>query len=115
VAVREERGDVAALLAEWKKNEQQLRARFDLDKDGRIDIKEWELARLQAKREVRKQQAEAQTGSVEGVHLLRKPQDGRLFLLANEVPDKLGSRYRFWSWAHLVIFVGTGIAALFLF
>jgi hypothetical protein len=112
VAVREERGDVAALLAEWKKNEQQLRARFDLDQDGRIDIKEWELARLQAKREVRKQHAEAQTGSVEGVHLLRKPQDGRLFLLANEVPDKLGSRYRFWSWAHLAIFIAAGSAAI---
>jgi hypothetical protein len=115
VAAREERGDVAELLAEWKKNEQQLRARFDLDKDGRIDIKEWELARLQAQREVRKQHAETRSRSIEGVHLLRKPADGRLFLLANEMPDKLGSRYRSWSWAHLVIFAGTGIAALVLF
>jgi hypothetical protein len=112
---RDERADVGALLADWKKKEQRLRERFDLDRDGRIDLKEWGLARLQAQREVRKQHAESRSRVVEGVHLLRKPGDGRLFLLANEMPDKLGSRYRFWSWAHLVIFAGTGIAALFLF
>ena len=75
-------------------------------------MKEWELARLQAQREIRKRQREMQSPSVEGVHLLRKPGDGRLFLLANEMPDKIGSRYRFWSWVHLVIFVGAGSAGL---
>lgn len=112
VTAREERADVANLLSEWKRNEAALRKRFDLNSDGRIDLKEWELARLQAQREVRKQHAESQPRSVEGIHLLRKPGDGRLFLLANEMPDKLGARYRFWSWAHLVIFIGTGSAAL---
>jgi hypothetical protein len=113
-AVRDERADVGALLAEWKKNSQQLRERFDLDRDGQVGIKEWELARLQAQREVRKQHAETRSRSVEGVHLLRKPGDGRLFLLANEMPDKLGSRYRFWSWAHLAVFLGAGAAGLFM-
>jgi hypothetical protein len=115
VTARDERADVGALLADWKKNEQRLRERFDLNQDGRIDLKEWELARLQAQREVRKQHAESRSRAVEGVHLLRKPGDGRLFLLANEMPDRLGARYRFWSWAHLVIFIGAGSAALFLF
>jgi hypothetical protein len=114
VAARDERADVGALLAEWKKNPQQLRDRFDLDRDGMLDIKEWELARLQAQREFRKQHAEPQSRPVEGVHLLRKPRDGRLFLLANEMPDKLGSRYRYWSWVHLVIFLGAGSAGLFM-
>ncbi|HKA38316.1 MAG TPA: hypothetical protein VKD25_00995 [Burkholderiales bacterium] len=113
-AAREERADVGALLAEWKKNGQRLRERFDLDKDGRIDLKEWELARLQAQREVRKQHAESRSRAVEGVHRLRKPGAGRLFLLANEMPDRLGARYHFWSWAHLVTFVGAGVAALFM-
>jgi hypothetical protein len=75
-------------------------------------MKEWELARLQARREARIQHAEVQSRSVEGVHLLRKPRDGRLFLLANELPDKIGSRYRYWSWAHFVIFLGAGSAGL---
>ena len=114
-AAQEERADVAELLAAWKKSESLLRERFDLDRDGQISLKEWELARLQAQREVRKQHAESRARQVEGLHLLRKPGDGRLFLLANEMPDKLGARYRFWSWAHLVIFAGAGIAALFLF
>lgn len=112
VALGEERADVGALLAEWKKNKQRMRARFDLDRDGRISMKEWELARLQARREVRTRQAEVQSRSVEGVHLLRKPRDGRLFLLANDLPEKIGSRYRYWSAAHLVIFLGAGSAGL---
>lgn len=114
VAAHEERADVGVLLDQWKKEQKQLIERFDLDRDGKIDLKEWELARLQAQREVRKRQAEMRSRSVEGVHLMRKPRDGRLFLIANEMPDKLGSRYRFWSWLHLVTFFGAGGAALFM-
>ena len=113
-AVGEERADVGALLAQWKTNQKQLHERFDLDRDGRISLKEWELARLQARREVRTRQADVQSRSVEGVHILRKPGDGRLFLLANELPDKIGSRYRFWSRVHLVIFIGAGSIGLIL-
>jgi hypothetical protein len=112
VSARDERADVGALLAEWKTDQKTLLDRFDLNKDGKIDIKEWELARLQAQREIRKQQAGVQSRSVEGVHILRKPKDGRLFLLANEMPDALGSRYRYWSWLHLVIFIGAGSIGL---
>jgi len=112
VAAGEERADVGALLAQWKADQKQLHERFDLDRDGKVSMKEWELARLQARREVRVRQAEMQSRSVEGVHLLRKPGDGRLFLLANELPDKIGSRYRYWSWAHLVVFLGAGSAGL---
>lgn len=109
---RDERTDVGALLAEWKSNQKQLLERFDLDHDGKIDIKEWELARLQAQREIRQRQSEVQTRSVEGTSILRKPADGRLFVLANEMPEKLGARYRFWSWAHLAIFIGLGTVGL---
>jgi hypothetical protein len=103
---------VSAVLADWKNDSKQLLERFDLNRDGKIDMKEWELARLQAQREVRKRQSEMQSRSIEGTHLLRKPSDGRLFLLANEAPDKLGGRYRFWSWVHLIIFIGAGSAGL---
>jgi hypothetical protein len=112
ISTRDERADTGALLAEWKQDQKTLLERFDLDRDGKVDMKEWELARLQARREVRKQHGEIQSRSVEGTHILRKPKDGRLFLLANELPDKLGSRYRLWSWAHLVIFIGAGCAGL---
>jgi hypothetical protein len=107
----DERAEAGALLAEWKKDQKQLLERFDLDRDGKIDMKEWELARLQARREVRKS-AEASTAPIEGMHLLRKPGDGRLFLIANELPDRIGARYRTWSWIHLAIFLGSLCAGL---
>ena len=109
----DEKADVGAVLAEWKKDRATLHERFDLNGDGAIDLKEWELARLQARREVRQRHAEIRAR--DGVHLLRRPQDGRLFLLANEMPEKLGRRFAFWSGLHLLIFFGAGIASLFLF
>jgi hypothetical protein len=112
VGAREERADVGAMLSGWKQDQKRLLERFDLNKDGRVDVKEWELARLQAQREVRKQHSETQLRTVEGVHLLCKPRDGRFFLLADELPDKLGARYRWWSWAHMIIFLGAGSAGV---
>jgi hypothetical protein len=57
---------------------------------------------------VRKRQLEQTGRQTEGVHLLRKPRDKRLFLLSNEMPDTLGRRYLWWSWAHLTAFIGLG-------
>jgi len=113
-AAADENTETGTLLAEWKQDQAKLLERFDLNKDGKIDMKEWELARLQARREVRKKLGDTDARPIEGMHLLRKPADGRLFLLANEVPDKLGARYRFWSWVHLGIFIGLGSLGLVL-
>jgi hypothetical protein len=114
VAAGDERADIGALLAQWKADQRLLHERFDLDRDGRISMKEWELARLQARREVRALHAEVRSRSTEGVHILRKPADGRLFLLANELPEKIGARYRNWSVAHFLVFLGAGSAGLFM-
>lgn len=108
----DERAELSALLSDWKKDQKRLHERFDLNRDGAIDIKEWEHARMEAHREVRRRQSAEQTRSVDGIHFMRKPRDGRLFLLANEMPDKLGSRYRFWAWVHLIIFLVAGSAGL---
>jgi hypothetical protein len=107
----DERRDVSELLADWKQDRAELVKRFDLNDDGNVDLKEWELARLQARREVRRRHAEFRTR--DGVHLLRKPRDGRLFLLADQLPEKLGRRFALWSTAHLVFFFAAGIAALY--
>ncbi|MCC7485250.1 MAG: hypothetical protein IT529_09705 [Burkholderiales bacterium] len=113
-SAREERADIAALIADWKSDPRRLHERFDLDRDGSLDIREWELARMQAAREVRRSHAEAAARSPEGVHLMRKPRDGRLYLLADEMPGALGARFRYWSWAHLAVFLGAGIGGLVL-
>ncbi len=103
----EERKDIAVLIDVWKRDQQALHQRFDLNQDGTID--------MQAKREVRKIRSEMVKPLTEGVHLLRKPRDRRLFLLANEMPDALGRRYWLWSVLHLVALAGCGIGSLLLF
>lgn len=109
----DEKSDITALIAEWKKDQPALVARFDTDKSGQLDLREWEQARLEAQREVRKRHGEI--GARDGVHLMCKPRDGRVFIIAGEVPDRIGRRYAFWSWAHLAFFFAAGIASLFLF
>ena len=115
VGARDERADVGTLLSDWKQDQKQLLARFDLNQDGKIDVREWELARLQAQREVRNRDAGVQSRTVEGVHILCKPRDGRFFLLADELPDKLGARYRWWSLAHMIVFLVAGSAGMVMF
>jgi hypothetical protein len=115
VAQLDERADVSHLLGEWKKDKVQLLQRFDRNQDGEIDLHEWEHARLEAQKEVRRRHAEGHAAVTEGVHLMRKPRDGRFYLLACALPEKLGRRYAFWSAVHLVAFLGLGTASLLLF
>lgn len=98
------KGDLNALLAEWKRDKACLLARFDLNKNGQIDPGEWELAVLAAKREVAKQHREMRLK--DGVHLLRKPGDGRLFLLSNLPEENLARKYVLWGGFHLLTFMG---------
>ncbi|MCB5190092.1 hypothetical protein LG198_05060 [Methylobacillus arboreus] len=95
--------DVAALLAEWKRDKDGLLKRFDLDGNGEIDLKEWELARRAAAREVEKQHRELRTAP--GVHVMRAPADGRLFLLSSRSPQRLRRQYLLLSYIHGLVFI----------
>lgn len=88
-----------AVLAEWKHDQDSLKARFDADRDGRIDAGEWETARLAAERQA------LRDGGAEDERFLRKPADGRPFLIANYSAQQLAGRFRRWSWLHLGIFL----------
>ena len=100
--------DVKLLLAEWKARTAELLERFDLDKNGQLDLKEWELARAQAKREVATNHRELRASSE--LHVMHLPEDGRLYLISDLDPGKLTTKYRWWSWFHIVIFFGALIA-----
>jgi len=100
----DQRAELNNLLADWKRDMPELHARFDLDEDGELDMKEWMLARSAARREVSKKMQVAHTQS--DVHIMGQPRDGKLYLLSNIAPNKLSRRYLFWSWAHLLIFFG---------
>lgn len=109
----DENKDVSHLLADWKQDQETLLRRFDTDRDGQLDLTEWENARLEARREIRKQHGELHAG--EGVHLVTKPADGRVFILAGTLPERIGRRFALWSWGHLIFFFGAGIASFLLF
>ena len=104
--------DVNSLLVEWKQNPRNLHERFDLDKNGEIDLREWELARRAAVREVQQEHREIRAES--GVNVMRAPRDGRLYLLSSLSPQKLRNKYLLWSIFHLVILISAASAALWL-
>lgn len=108
----EENTEVSHLLADWKRDQATLLERFDSDRSGTLDLEEWEGARLAARTQVRRERAALI--AAEGVHLLRKPADGRVFILAGALPNRIGRRYALWSFAHLVVFFGAGAGALLL-
>ena len=69
-----------------------LRERFDTNRDGVIDGVEWERARTVARREAARELATELDGKP--LHTLKKPIDGRYFLLSNLEEFGLLRRYR---------------------
>jgi len=106
------RAAVAARLAEWKLDPTALLARYDRDGNGEIDAVEWEAVRADAEREVL---AERRQQTLEPArHTLRRPGDGRPFLIANQPPERLAKRHRHWAWLQLLLALGALIALLWL-
>lgn len=97
------REDIGNMLAEWKRDKKTLMTRFDLNKDGEIDEREWQLARAQAKREVAKQHRELRAQP--GFHLLHKPKGGRHFLITNKDQEKIERSLLQWSRICMATFV----------
>jgi hypothetical protein len=100
---------IGELLELWKAERAQLLRRFDLDGDGQLSQQEWELARAAARREVERNQREA-LGAAQA-HVMRKPNDGRPYLISDRDPAALARRFRFWAIAHGAVFIAA-IAAL---
>ena len=94
--------DVSALLADWKRDPKMLKERFDLNGDGEVDLREWELARKAAAREVEKNHRELRQQP--GVHVMRRPTSNRMYLISNLSPHQLKRKYQWWSAIHLGVF-----------
>lgn len=92
------REDVNALLASWKADPVALQRRFDLNRDGQVDLQEWELARRLAQKTVEHQHRALRAQP--GVNLLRAPADGRLFLISSLSPQALRRRFVLWAAFH---------------
>ncbi|GAB4356328.1 MAG: GIDE domain-containing protein [Methylohalobius sp. ZOD2] len=95
--------ETRALLRRWKADPKTLLQRFDLNGDGQIDMKEWQIVRKQAAREVLQTRMREPAG--ETVHLLSKPRDRRPFILAASRQSELASRYRQGAVGALALFL----------
>ena len=106
------RADTRDLLAEWKREPEKLLRRFDVDRNGELDLREWTLARAEARRQVERNHRALRT--VPSFDSVQRPADGRLYLLSDHTPAALTRRFVLWSWAHLVLFFAAVAGFMFI-
>lgn len=91
VEVADVEGDAVRLLRDWKRDQPALLRRFDTNRDGSIDAREWEAARIAARAQVQREAAQRPVAPIQNV--LEDPGDGRAFLLAQEDATNLERRF----------------------
>jgi len=81
------------LLREWKNDPNHLLHRFDTNRDGELSLEEWELARLAAQRQVKRE-----LGSMEKLEQLsvlkNSPHKNQGFIISTTPEDALISHYK---------------------
>lgn len=107
----DESRDVSDLLAQWKRDQRSLLHRFDSNRDGQIDMQEWELARRAAIAEVRAHQVERSVQP--DLHVLSKPKDRRPFILSTKTEHELTRGLRWGGGAAVAVAVALGAAVAF--
>ena len=108
--------DMRALLSDWKKNQPELISRFDINKDGQIDEKEWMLARAQARRDVMKNRQEQIIQSADGLNLLGPTGDyARPYILSAFTQAELTRRYKLWAALYAGACFFLGLATVWVF
>lgn len=93
--------DAGKLMTRLKQSKAMLLQQFDLNRDGEIDMHEWELARESAYAEVRAKHAQRLQSEL---HLIAKPANKRLFLISGISPHALRQHYQRWAWVHFSFF-----------
>lgn len=94
--------EVSQLLKSWKQDHAGMLQHFDSNRDGKIDLQEWELARQAAHRQVMAQNRHFQQQA--GIHIIARPKSHRPLLISNLAPQQLRRRYLLWTWLHLLLF-----------
>jgi hypothetical protein len=84
--------EVRALLADWKSRQSQLIRSFDTDKDGTLDLREWEKARQVAENQIRREHVDEMRHP--GISVIGAPPDDRSFLIAAKSQEQLTRHYR---------------------
>lgn len=98
--------EISQTLKAWKQTPDVLLAHFDTDKNGEIDLQEWERVRAAARNKV--MHDHLRDATTPAVHTLGKPRDGRPFILSVESQRHMSRKFRIKAAASLVVFVLTG-------
>jgi hypothetical protein len=98
------------LLREWKRDTAKLRAKFDSNKDGRIDPEEWDKARqTAAAMATREHEEQLKTRTL---HTLSKTESShRPYLLSSTSQFALVRKYRLWAGGSMIAFFAGGTMA----
>ena len=105
--------DLRDLLAEWKKDSDMLLEKFDTNKDGEIDMAEWEQVRDTALKKVMEKHNELKTAPP--VHLMSKTCDKRRPYLLSAISEAtLIKMFSHYSTMLIIIFFAAGALATFL-
>ncbi len=100
--------DVRELTREWKQDSETILSRFDANKDGQIDMQEWEAVREAARREIMKKHAEHR--ALPPIHVMGETHDRRRPYLLSAYPQSdLITRYHRYAIALLTSFVILGV------
>lgn len=103
--------EIRDLLACWKRDKTALLQRFDLNQDGQIDPREWEVARKAARKTVEKsRKAEVKQSPT---HVTRKPLNNELPFILSAVPQHLliKRKRRIAALCNIVFLIATVITA----
>ncbi len=105
--------DLRDLLKEWKQDSEALLEKFDTNKDGEIDMQEWQAVRDAALKEVMSHHNELKTETP--VHMLGRTRDKRRpFLLSALDQDSLIKKFQLYAGASIFVFFSCGALATWL-
>ena len=105
--------EVLNLIREWKKNSAELIEKFDKNKDGKIDMEEWQEIRKAAYKEIMAKQKEQPAQAP--VNLIRKTNDKRRpFLLSSVDQDALVRKLHYSALGCFIGFALCGMASVML-
>ncbi|AMO67661.1 MAG: hypothetical protein ACJA1T_000762 [Zhongshania aliphaticivorans] len=104
---------MATILNDWKRDYDQLVARFDRNGDGEIDLQEWDLVRAEALRKAQRQYRN-QTPPAPVHTISYSPSRRQPYMIASSEPDSLSKRFRWQAFFLLVASLGSAVAFMWL-
>jgi hypothetical protein len=106
----DEQADLRELLVKWK-HDRKMMSLLDRNKDGTVDMKEWEAARRMGLRKVRDEHVQRAVETPD-LHILAKPRDGRPYILSGIPQARLIRRFRLYSAGFIALTAVCGVFVL---